>query len=94
MTALVGGQTRAGYQQMIGALEPAYQRAPGFILHMSHEVEQGWCVMDVWQSRADFEQFYRAHVLPRLPADLRPKIRVQELEDALPAGEAFRVPSA
>lgn len=87
MIAEVGGQTREGYQQVFDAIAPLYRKAPGFVAHLSHPMEQGWCVMDVWETREQFERFFAQHVVPRLSQnpELRPKIRFQELHDALTA---------
>ena len=83
MTARVPGQTPEGYRQMIDAVATAYRAAPGFIAHLSHPIDGGWCVMDVWASKEAFERFYAEHVAPKLPPAARPKIRFQELHDAV-----------
>lgn len=84
MTARISGQTREGYQQVIDAVSAAYVAAPGFVLHMSHPIDDdGWCVMDVWHTREQFQQFFAEHVVPRLPPTLRPKIELVELHDVL-----------
>jgi hypothetical protein len=83
MKAEVHGQTLQGYEGMIGALAPLYSEAPGFIAHISHAMDGGWCVMDIWESREHFQRFFSANVVPRLPSTLRPKISFQELHDAL-----------
>ncbi len=85
MKAEVYGQTLEGYSQVFDALAPLYSAAPGFIAHMSHPIEGGWCVMDVWESKDSFQQFFRQHVVHRLPATLQPKIGFQPLHDALVA---------
>jgi hypothetical protein len=85
MTAEVPGQTLPGYDQMIDALAPIYRSTAGFLLHASHPVEGGWRVIDVWQSKAEFERFYAQHVAPNLPPRVRPKITVQELHDVVAA---------
>lgn len=81
MTAEVHGQTQQGYQQVFDALASLYQAAPGFVAHLSHPMAGGWCVMDVWNTREDFERFFGAHVVPRLPATVRPKITFVDLHD-------------
>ncbi len=89
MTALVHGQTLDGYRQMIDAVAPAYRNAPGFILHTSHAIAGGWCVMDVWTSKQHFERFYAEHIAPKLPPTLRPKITCQDLHDAISPFDGF-----
>lgn len=83
MKAEVMGQTAEGYQAVFDALAPVYARTPGFIAHLSHPIEGGWCVMDVWESRERFERFFAEHVACRLHGDLRPKISFVALHDAL-----------
>lgn len=83
MRAEVHGQTPEGYQEVFDALRPAYQAAPGFIAHLSHPIDGGWCVVDVWTSRERFQAFFSQHVAHRLPPAARPKISFQTLHDAL-----------
>jgi heme-degrading monooxygenase HmoA len=87
MKAEVHGQTQHGYQEVFNSLAPIYQATPGFVAHVSHPIDGGWCVMDIWESRAQFQQFFSEHVVHRLPANVRPKISFQELHDALSAGQ-------
>lgn len=44
ITAEVKGQTREGYDGMLGKLAEWLKQAPGFILHTAHPVEGGWRV--------------------------------------------------
>jgi heme-degrading monooxygenase HmoA len=83
MRAEVHGQTLEGYNAVFNALAPLYSAAQGFIAHFSHPIEGGWCVMDVWASKDDFQQFFSQHVVHRLPAHVRPKISFQPIHDAL-----------
>jgi quinol monooxygenase YgiN len=83
MKAEVFGQTRQGYETVFSALAPLYQAAPGFLAHISHEIEGGWCVMDIWSSKEAFQAFFSQHVVHRLPPDVRPKISFQALHDSL-----------
>jgi len=87
MIAEVHCQTQEGYERIFKALAPLYAKTPGFIAHLSHPMDGGWCVMDVWASREQFQQFFGQHVVDRLDDRLRPKIRFQQLHDAftLPA---------
>jgi heme-degrading monooxygenase HmoA len=93
MKAEVHGQTQQGYQEVFDALAPLYKTSPGFIAHLSHPIDGGWCVMDVWSSQEQFEKFFRQHVVHRLPANVRPKISFQALHDALSAPGPTAVPS-
>ncbi len=83
VTAEVKGQTREGYDGMLGALGTTIARAPGFVLHVAHPVEGGWRVIEVWESKADSDRFFAQHVAPNLPPGIRPKRSVQELHSLL-----------
>jgi quinol monooxygenase YgiN len=83
MRAEVYGQTQEGYKAVFDALAPLYKVAPGFIAHVSHEIDGGWCVMDTWSSKDAFQSFFSEHVVHRLPPTVRPKISFQTLHDAL-----------
>lgn len=83
VTAEVKGQTREGYDSMLGALGATLARAPGFVLHTAHPVEGGWRVIEVWESKADSDRFFAQHVAPNLPPGIRPKRSVQELHSLL-----------
>jgi hypothetical protein len=83
MKAEVFGQTQEGYQQVFDALAPLYAATPGFIAHLSHPIDGGWCVMDVWASREQFESFFSQHVACKLQDTVRPKISFQALHDAM-----------
>lgn len=92
MKADVHGQTPHGYQEMIDSLAPIYRATPGFIAHVSHPIDGGWCVMDIWESREQFKAFFAEHVAHRLPDTVRPKISFQELHDAVSAGQPVSAP--
>ena len=79
ITAEVKGQTQQGYDGMLGFLAEAIKKAPGFILHTAHPVEGGWRILEVWESKADADQFFAKNVAPNLPPGIRPKRSVQEL---------------
>jgi hypothetical protein len=83
MKAEVFGQTQQGYEAIFEALAPLYKAAPGFIAHLSHPIDGGWCVMDIWSTREAFQAFFSLNVVQRLPATVRPKISFQPLHDAL-----------
>jgi heme-degrading monooxygenase HmoA len=93
MKAEVHGQTQEGYGAVFNALAPLYSAAPGFIAHVSHPIDGGWCVMDIWDSREQFQQFFSQHVAHRLPATVRPKISFQPLHDAFSGAGLARVKS-
>ena len=79
VTAEVKGQTQQGYDGMLTVLGPAIRSAKGFILHAAHPVEDGWRIIEVWESKTDADQFFAKNVAPNLPPGIRPKRSVQEL---------------
>lgn len=73
------GQTQEGYDGMIAHLGETIKQAPGLILHTSHPTEDGWRVIEVWQSKAEANQWFAQYVAPNLPPGIRPKRSFQEL---------------
>jgi hypothetical protein len=70
----VNGRSPQGYEGMLEALGDTLRQSPGFIMHMSHPSETGWRIVEVWSSREDATRFFAAHVAPRLPDGIRPKL--------------------
>ncbi len=86
ITAEVRGQTEQGYDHMLATLAPQLKRAPGLVLHGTHATEDGWRVIEVWESKAQSDHFFATFVAPHLPPGLRPKRTVQPLHNVvLPA---------
>jgi quinol monooxygenase YgiN len=83
MRAEIKGQTRQGYEGMISLLGERLKGAPGFILHTSHPTDDGWCVIEIWESKEALDQFFAKNVAPNLPAGIRPKLSIQELHSVL-----------
>jgi hypothetical protein len=79
----VEGQSSQGYDGMLAVLDEALRRSPGFIMHTSHPVESGWRIVEVWESREDAARFFAAHVAPKLPDGIRPKLSFQPLHSLL-----------
>jgi hypothetical protein len=83
MVSEVGGQTLQGYDGMLALVGDALKQAPGFVMHMSHPVETGWRIVEVWNSEQDAARFYAAHIAPKLPDGIRPKLSFQPLHSLL-----------
>lgn len=80
------GQTAQGYDSMLAVLAPHLKQAPGLVLHSSHATEDGWRVIEVWESKAQADHFFATFVAPQLPPGIRPKRSVQSLHSVvLPA---------
>jgi len=79
MSAQAHGLTEEIYGHMIGLLGDRLRSAPGFILHTAHRVEEGWRVLEIWESKDDANRFFAEHVAPNLPPGVRPKRSIVEL---------------
>jgi hypothetical protein len=76
--AEVHGQTAAGYDGMLNVLAERLKQAQGFVLHSAYVVDGSWRVVEVWQSKAEADQFFAKQVAPHLPPGVRPKRTVFE----------------
>lgn len=83
ITAEVHGQTAQGYDGMLAVLATALKQAPGLVLHSSHATEEGWRVIEVWESKAQSDKFFATYVAPNLPPGIRPKRSVQPLHSVV-----------
>lgn len=69
----VKGQTQEGYDGVLAAVREAIKAAPGFIMHCAHPDEGEWKVYEVWQSKAQADQWFGTFVVPNLPPGIHPK---------------------
>jgi quinol monooxygenase YgiN len=83
LTTMVKGQTAEGYDQISSFLHDVVRKSPGFILHCSYSSEDGWVVLEVWNSKADADQFFAKNVAPNLPKGIIPKRSYQELHSVV-----------
>jgi hypothetical protein len=77
------GQTQQGYDGMIAVLGDLIKQAPGLIAHMGHATEDGWRVVELWQSKMEANQWFAKNVAPNLPPGIRPKRSFYELHTLL-----------
>jgi quinol monooxygenase YgiN len=75
----VKGQTTEGYNSVLAAVRESIKQAPGFILHCAHPGEEAWNVYEVWQSKAQADQWFAKVIVPNLPAGIHPKRSYEEL---------------
>lgn len=78
--AEVPGQTREGFAHIMKALESELRQAPGFILVTGFPVDGSWQTVEVWETAKDATQFFATFVHPNLPAGLKPKRKIHELQ--------------
>jgi hypothetical protein len=83
ITGEVLGQTAQGFDGMMTKLLSHLQQSPGFIALSSHATEDGWRVMEVWESKAQSDQFFAKFVAPNLPLGIRPKRTAQLLHNVV-----------
>jgi quinol monooxygenase YgiN len=69
----VHGQTQGGYDGMLSVLAERVRQAPGFVMHSAYVVEGQWRVLEVWQSKAQADQWFAGQVAPHLPPGVHPK---------------------
>jgi len=67
MTAVVPGLDLAAYDQMIGGLGPSLRSSPGFRGHAGYDGDGGWTVVEIWESEADWRDYFDANVKDHLP---------------------------
>ncbi len=83
MISEVSGQSSQGYDAMLAFVGDSLRQAPGFIMHMSHPMDTGWRIVEVWNSHEDATRFFAAHIAPNLPDGIRPKRFFQPLHSLL-----------
>jgi heme-degrading monooxygenase HmoA len=85
VSADVPGQTQAGYQATVDALHEGIMKAPGFIMHMTAPSEDGWTVIEVWESKKEANDWFAHNVAPALPEGITPRRRFRELYNVIAA---------
>ena len=84
--ALVPGQTKEGYDQVMSALRPLLDRADGFIAHGAGMSPEGWRVFEVWESRQQATDFFATYIHPNLPPGITPQRTYLELHNLMVGG--------
>lgn len=79
----IKGQTAQGYDGMVADMGSVIRDAPGRLLHASHATEDGWRVIEAWESRELATAWFAQHVVPRLPPGIKPRRTFQNLHLAL-----------
>lgn len=83
LKTIVKDQTPEGYDQVSTFLHEVVRKSPGFILHCSYASEEGWVVLEVWNSKAESDQFFAKYVAPNLPKGIVPKRSYYELHSVV-----------
>ena len=70
----VPGATQAQYEQVMSEASPGNRAPSGLISHVGGPTDNGWCVVEVWESQEAADRFYqhtlgpvaqRANITPR-----------------------------
>ena len=70
------GMTRAQYEQVLDEVT-ADGPPQGVRSHVAGSTENGWCVVEVWESREAFDRFFAdklQRALQRANVDTRPRV--------------------
>jgi quinol monooxygenase YgiN len=85
MAVLMTAHIEGGTQEMIDGLRPLLEKlkqASGFVVHTNGPVPGGWRVIEVWESKSEFEAWYEGNVKPAFPEGARlPLITFDELNE-------------
>ena len=88
----VKGQTEEGYDGVLSAVRELVKIAPGFIMHCAHPAGEEWLVYEVWESRAQADQWFSKYIVPNLPKGIYPKRAYQELHSiVIPADDHSKI---
>ncbi len=63
----IPGMTEQQYQQMHEVLGPKGRSNPALITHMAGPTENGWFILELWESMDDFDRFVQEEILPITP---------------------------
>ena len=89
MAVLMTAQILGATQEMIDGMKPLLDKIreqKGFVIHTNGQVPDGWRVVEVWDSRADFESWFETYVKPAFPEDApAPVIAFDELNEVVTA---------
>lgn len=68
------------YAAMIAQLMPLLQSSPGFFSHAAGPSPSGGIrLIELWESKADSQTFFRQYLEPNLPPGVVPDIKYHEL---------------
>ena len=71
------GLTQEQYDGMHAQIGAVAGDTPGLLVHIAGATEVGWCVTEVWASKADFDQFM-AKMASMMSSPDAPPMNIQE----------------
>jgi len=66
--------TQELYDQVSPPLLESVKSAPGFILHVSYEDANGFCVSEVWETKEQHDAWFDANVVPNVPVAITQEV--------------------
>ena len=66
--------TRELYDQVSPPLLESLKSAPGFVLHVSFEDANGFCVSEVWETKEQHDAWFDANVVPNIPVAISQEV--------------------
>ena len=60
------GGTQAQYDAVVAKVVPDGELPPGELHHVAGATDEGWLVSVVWESKAQFDEFFEKTLLPVL----------------------------
>ena len=81
VTAEVPGMTPERYDPMLVALGDKLKQAKGFIAHAAGMSDDGWRVVELWETADDATRWFAENVYPNLPPGVTPKRTLVELHN-------------
>ena len=79
MISEASGVPMQAYDEMAKVILPELKSAPGLVMHTASPFNDGFRVIEIWESGEQANRFFADHVHPRLPPGLKPKRTVTEL---------------
>jgi hypothetical protein len=64
----------AEYDETSPPLVEKLKEQPGFVLHVSFEDAQGFCVAEVWETKEQHDTFFNETVKPNVPAEITQEV--------------------
>jgi hypothetical protein len=66
--------TPAQYDEISPPLVEKLKAQPGFVLHVSYEDAQGFCVAEVWETKEQHGTWFNENVKPNVPVEITEEV--------------------
>jgi hypothetical protein len=68
------GMTPAQYDETSPPLVEQLKTQPGFLLHVTFEDANGFCVAEIWETQEQHDTFFNQTVVPNVPAEITQEV--------------------